>query len=117
MTQDCRYLPLSCGHLVALQVKGDHGHVGRAQREWRWDAPPLDARGGPLTRISEGAYGDGLTGLVWVGPLGAAPAMSQLVEVHFRDVATRGEPPCSRCGGRRPGRTAGCSPPWMPISR
>jgi hypothetical protein len=93
MTQDCRYLPLSCGHLAALQVKGDHGHVGRAQGEWRWDAPPLDARGGPLTRISEGAYGDGLTGLVWVGPLGAAPGVSQLVEVHFRDVATRGEPP------------------------
>jgi carbon monoxide dehydrogenase subunit G len=49
------------------------------------------ARGGPLTRASEGAYGDGLTGLVWVGPVGTVPGMSKLVEVHFRDVVTRGE--------------------------
>ena len=50
------------------------------------------ARGGSLTRVSEGAYGDGLTGLVWVGPVGAVPGVSQLVQVHVRDVATRGEP-------------------------
>jgi hypothetical protein len=50
------------------------------------------ARGGPLTRVSEGAYGDGLTGLVWVGPVGAGPGVSKLVEVNFRDVVTRGEP-------------------------
>jgi len=49
------------------------------------------ARGGSLTRASERAYGDGLTGLVRVGPLGAAPGMSKLVEVHFREVVTRGE--------------------------
>jgi len=49
------------------------------------------ARGGPLTRASEAAYGDGLTGLVRVGPLGAAPGMSKLVEVHFLEVVTRGE--------------------------
>ena len=49
------------------------------------------ARGGPLTRVSQGAYGDGLTGLARVGPLGAAPGVSKLVEVHFLDVATRGE--------------------------
>ncbi len=49
------------------------------------------ARGGWLTRASEGAYGDGLTGLVRVGPLGAVPGMSKLVEVHFLDVVTRGE--------------------------
>ena len=49
------------------------------------------ARGGSLTRASEAAYGDGLTGLVRVGPLGAAPGMSKLVEVHFLEVVTRGE--------------------------
>ncbi len=49
------------------------------------------ARGGSLTRASEGAYGDGLTGLVWVGPAGAVPGVSKLVEVHVRDVVTRGE--------------------------
>jgi len=49
------------------------------------------ARGGSLTRASERAYGDGLTGLVWVGPLGAVPGVSQLVQVHVRDVVTRGE--------------------------
>jgi hypothetical protein len=49
------------------------------------------ARGGPLTRASEAAYGDGLTGLVRVGPLGAAPGMSKLVEVHFLEVVTCGE--------------------------
>ena len=49
------------------------------------------ARGGSLTRASEGAYDDGLTGLVRVGPLGAAAGMSKLVEVHFLEVVTRGE--------------------------
>ena len=49
------------------------------------------ARGGSLTRVSEGAYGDGLTGLVWVGPVGTVPGVSKLVEVHFRDVVTCGE--------------------------
>ena len=49
------------------------------------------ARGRPLTRVSEGTYGDCLTGLVWVGPVGAVPGVSKLVEVHFLEVATRGE--------------------------
>jgi hypothetical protein len=49
------------------------------------------AGGGLLTRVSEGAYGDGFTGLARVGPLGAAPGMSKLVEVHFLEVVTRGE--------------------------
>lgn len=49
------------------------------------------ARGGQLTPVSQGAYGDGLTGLARVGPLGAAPGMSKLVEVHLLDVAVRGE--------------------------
>ena len=47
------------------------------------------ARGGLLTPVPEGAYGDGLTGLVRVGPLGAAAGMSKLVEVHFLE---RGDP-------------------------
>ena len=49
------------------------------------------ARDGSMTRASQGAYGDGLTGLVRVGPLGAAPGVSKLVRVHVRDVVTRGE--------------------------
>jgi hypothetical protein len=49
------------------------------------------ARGGLLTRVSQGAYGDGLTGLARVGTLGAAPGMSKLVELHLLDVVTRGE--------------------------
>ena len=49
------------------------------------------ARGGLLTPVPEGAYGDGLTGLVRVGPLGAAAGMSKLVEVHFLELVTRGE--------------------------
>ncbi len=49
------------------------------------------ARGGSLTRASEGAYGDGLTGLARVGPLGTAPGISRLVKVHVREVVSRGE--------------------------
>ena len=49
------------------------------------------ARGGSLTGVSQGAYGDGLTGLARVGPLGAAAGMSKLVEVHFLEVVARGE--------------------------
>ena len=49
------------------------------------------ARGGSLSRASEAAYGDGLIGLVRVGPLGAAPDMPKLVEVHFLEMVTRGE--------------------------
>jgi hypothetical protein len=49
------------------------------------------ARGGLLARLSQGTYGDGFTGLVRVGPLGAAPGVSKLVKVHLLDVAVRGE--------------------------
>ena len=49
------------------------------------------ARGGSLTRASQEAYDDGLTGLVRVGPLPAAAGMSKLAGVHVLDVATRGE--------------------------
>ena len=49
------------------------------------------ARSGLLTRMSQGAYGDGVSGLARVGPLGAAPGVSKLVEVHFLDVTVRGE--------------------------
>ena len=49
------------------------------------------ARGGLLTPVSEGAYGDGLTGLARVGPLGEVQGVSKLVEVHVLDMVTRGE--------------------------
>jgi len=49
------------------------------------------ARAGLLAGVSRGAYGDGLTGLARVGPLGAVPGMSKLVQVQALDVVTRGE--------------------------
>ena len=49
------------------------------------------ARGGLLTPVSEAAYGDGLTGLARVGPLGEVQGVSKLVEVHVLDMVTRGE--------------------------
>jgi hypothetical protein len=49
------------------------------------------ARGGLPARVSRDAYGDGFTGLVRVGPLGAALAVSKLVEVHLLHEVTRGE--------------------------
>ena len=49
------------------------------------------ARGGLLTGVSHGAYGDGLTSLARVGPLGEVPGVSKLVQVQVLDVVTRGE--------------------------
>jgi hypothetical protein len=48
------------------------------------------ARGGRLTAVSRAAYGDGLTGLARVGPLGAVPSVSTLVQVQVLDVVTPG---------------------------
>jgi hypothetical protein len=44
-----------------------------------------------MTRVSQGVYGDGVSGLVRVGPLGAARGVSKLAGVHLLDVAVRGE--------------------------
>ena len=49
------------------------------------------AGAGLLTHLSHDAYGDGLTGLVRVGPLGTAPGMSKLVDVQFLDLIGHGE--------------------------
>ncbi len=49
------------------------------------------ARGGLLTGVSHGAYGDGLAGLARVGPLGKVPGMSKLTEAQVLYVVTRGE--------------------------
>jgi hypothetical protein len=46
-------------------------------------------RGGSLVGASQAAYGDGITGLARVGPLGSGPGLSRLVQVHFRDLLTR----------------------------
>ena len=48
-------------------------------------------RGGSLMSASKDAYGEGITGLLRVGPLGSAPGMSRLVTVHFQDLVTRGQ--------------------------
>jgi hypothetical protein len=47
------------------------------------------AHGGSLTSASQEAYADGLAGVIRVGPLGAVPGMSKLVQVRFRDLVTR----------------------------
>ena len=47
------------------------------------------AQAGSLTSASEGAYGDGLASLIRVGPIGAVPGASKLVEVRFRDLVIR----------------------------
>jgi len=47
------------------------------------------ARVGSLLSASQAAYGDGITGLARVGPLGSGPGMCRLVRVHFRDLVTR----------------------------
>ena len=48
-------------------------------------------RGGSLVSASQHAYGEGITGLVRVGPLGAAPGISRIVEVRFRELVARGD--------------------------
>jgi hypothetical protein len=49
------------------------------------------ARGGSLLSVSEDAYNGGITGLVRIGPLGSAPGLSRLVQVHFRDLMERND--------------------------
>jgi hypothetical protein len=44
---------------------------------------------GSLISASEGASGDGLAGLIKVGPRGAAPGLSKLVDVHVLELQTR----------------------------
>ena len=44
-------------------------------------------RDGLLLGVSEDAYGEGITGLVRVGPLGSVPGISRLVEVRARELA------------------------------
>jgi hypothetical protein len=44
---------------------------------------------GSLVSVSQGAWGDGLAGLIRVGPLGAMPGLSKLVDVHILDLMTR----------------------------
>jgi hypothetical protein len=46
-------------------------------------------RGGSLVAASQDAYGEGVAGLVRVGPLGSVIGMSKLVEVRCRDLAPR----------------------------
>ncbi len=47
------------------------------------------ARSGVLVRASQAAYNEGITGLIRVGPLGSAPGLSRMVEVHFLDLVSR----------------------------
>lgn len=48
-------------------------------------------RGGNLLAASQDAYGDGVAGLIRVGPLGPGPGVSRLVEVKFGEPVTRGD--------------------------
>jgi hypothetical protein len=49
------------------------------------------ARGSSLASASGQSYEEGITHLTRVGPLGAAPAISKLVEVQYRDLVTHGD--------------------------
>lgn len=49
------------------------------------------AQSSALLTVSAEAYGEGLTGLVRVGPLGSVRGVSRLVEVHFLDLVIRDE--------------------------
>ncbi len=46
-------------------------------------------RGGLLGSASAQAYSDGITGLARAGPLGSAPGVLRLVQVHFQDLTAR----------------------------
>jgi hypothetical protein len=46
-------------------------------------------RGGLLGSASAQAYSDGITGLARAGPLGSAPGLPRLVQVHFQDLTAR----------------------------
>jgi len=48
------------------------------------------ARGGWLADASDDAYGELGQTLARVGPLGSAPGVSRLVDVHFRDLVRHG---------------------------
>jgi hypothetical protein len=48
-------------------------------------------RGGSLVSASQHAYGEGITGLARVGPLGSAPGLSRIVAVQFGELLTRGD--------------------------
>jgi hypothetical protein len=61
------------------------------------------ARTGLLTRVSQGTCGEGVTGLVRVGPLGAAPGCPSWPGCICWTCRSAVSPPSCRCGGRRPG--------------
>jgi hypothetical protein len=46
-------------------------------------------RDGALSRVSEGAYGDGLADLIRAGPAGKAPGQASLTGVRCRQLVTR----------------------------
>ena len=64
---------------------GDEVMLGLSFRSARVRLANL-AQVGSLTSASERAYGDGLASLVRVGPIGAIPGASKLVDVRFRDL-------------------------------
>jgi len=48
-------------------------------------------RGGWLGNASARAYGDGITALAWLGPLGPALCQSKLVQAHVQDLKASGD--------------------------
>jgi len=42
--------------------------------------------GGSLLKAAQATYGEGITGMLRVGPLNSAPVLSRLVEVNFREL-------------------------------
>jgi hypothetical protein len=46
---------------------------------------------GGLARASQDAFGEGSSGLIRVGPVGAAPGLSRLVRIQFGDLVDHGD--------------------------
>jgi hypothetical protein len=67
------------GDQVPLEVSFDTARAGLVAL----------SRGDSLAGASEAAYGEGITGLARIGPLGSVPGISRLVEIRFRDLAQR----------------------------
>jgi len=78
-------LQLTCPVFIGTEIQLDIGFSAAQARLANL------ARGGLLRRVSHDAYDEWGAGLARVGPLGAAPGMSRLVRVEFRDLVARAE--------------------------
>ena len=76
-----RLLRLTCRVFIGAEIRLEVGFYAALARMANL------SRGGLLRRASDAAYQELGTGLARVGPLGAAPGMSRLVQVRLSDLA------------------------------